>query len=135
MSRQRNNAVIDTGSAGEYQAPEPYRRFMKVLIDQEAIPDAPLCLAEVRYPPGAKCPPHSHRESAEVYFVLEGELIATIDEHPHRVQSGQLAYIPSRTQHWAENQGIRDCLFVAIHAPPVDDILEVKHGWQRTRVG
>lgn len=135
MNRQSGTSLIDINRAEEYRAPEPYRRFMKILIDQETSPDTPLCLAEVRYPPGAKCPIHSHEVSAEVYFVLEGELIATIDDHPHQVRSGELVYIPPSAKHWAENRGNRDCRFMAIHAPPVDDILEVKHGWQRTRVG
>lgn len=135
MNHGQNAVIINAETAEEYQAAEPYRRFMKVLIDQETIPGGRLCLAEVRYPQGARCPEHSHEDSAEVYVVLEGELTATVDDQPHRLRPGQLVYIPPLTPHWAENRGVPDCRFMAIHAPPVDDILEVKHGWQKTRVG
>jgi len=47
--------VVDLKNADEYEAPKPFKRFMKVLIDEESFPGAPLCIAtpsvSSAYPP------------------------------------------------------------------------------------
>ena len=74
--------VVNPESLDEYEASEPYRRFMKVLIDGDVFPDAPLCMTLVTYPPEGKCVPHLHQTAVEVYFVLQGELNAVVEQLP-----------------------------------------------------
>jgi len=121
--------VVDPQAVDEYEALEPYRRFMKVLIDGDAFPDAPLCMTQVTYPPSAKCPPHLHETAVEVYFVLHGELTATVESKWYAVSEGQLIYIPPGRKHFAENQGSKTCRFIAIHVPGVEDVAHVKKEW------
>lgn len=121
--------VVDPEIADEFEAPAPYRRFMKILVDQAVVEDAPLCMALVTYPPGAKCPPHSHEEAVEIYYVLEGRLTATVQQKPHSVGKGHVIYIPHGKEHYAENREDRVCRFLAIHVPGVDDVAEVRQEW------
>jgi mannose-6-phosphate isomerase-like protein (cupin superfamily) len=123
--------VVDPDAAEEYEAPAPYRRFMRVLIDEVRFPDAPLCMALLTYPPGAGCASHVHGDAAEVYFVLEGDLTATVHQKEYNVAQGRLIYIPSQHEHRAENLGTVPCRFMAVHAPAVEDIAEVRTHWKK----
>ena len=127
--------VISPDIADEFEAPEPYRRFMKILVDTEAFEDAPLCMTQVTYPPDAKCPPHSHEAAVEIYYVLEGRLVATVQQTPYTLEKGQLIYIAQGKEHYAENRENRVCRFLAIHVPGVDDVAEVKVEWTRINNG
>jgi len=122
--------LIDPGEIGELEASAPYRRSMKVLVDETVFPGAPLCMALVTYPAGASCPLHSHSEAVEVYYVLDGELVATLDGESIEVHRGKMVYIPPRTEHRAENRTGETCRFLAVHAPPVSDLAEVRKHWK-----
>jgi mannose-6-phosphate isomerase-like protein (cupin superfamily) len=123
--------VVNPEIADEFEAPEPYKRFMKILVDNKVFKDAPLCMTLVTYPPDAKCSPHSHREAVEIYYVLEGRLVATVQRKPYHIEKGQLIYIPHGEEHYAENREDRVCRFLAIHVPGVSDVAEVKREWTK----
>ena len=118
--------VIDPDTVDEFEAPGPFRRFMRLLIDGETFPGTPFTIALCRYPSGAGCPFHSHRDSSEVYFVLEGELVATVGGREYQVKKGELIYIPPPAEHRAENRGKETCRFMAINSPVGEDVTETK---------
>jgi mannose-6-phosphate isomerase-like protein (cupin superfamily) len=123
--------VVNPEITDEFEASEPYKRFMKILVDNEVFKDSPLCIALVTYPPDAKCPPHSHGEAVEIYYVLEGRLTATVQQKLYPINKGQLIYIPHGKEHYAENRENRVCRFLAIHVPGVSDVAQVKREWTR----
>ena len=123
--------VVNPEIADEFEASKPYKRFMKILVDNEIFKDAPLCITLVTYPPDAKCPPHSHGEAVEIYYVLEGRLTATVQQMPYPIEKGRLIYIPHGKEHYAENREDQTCRFLAIHVPGVDDVAKVKREWTR----
>jgi mannose-6-phosphate isomerase-like protein (cupin superfamily) len=127
--------LINPDTIDEYEASGPFQRFMKVLIDEETFPGTPFSIAISRYPPGAHCPFHSHRDSTEVYFVVSGELVVTVQGKQYQAKKGQLIYIPSSTEHRAENQGTKTCRFMAINSPLSEDVTEVrvKQTWKKVR--
>ncbi len=135
MKKVNRGVLIKPETVDEYKAPAPFQRFMKVLIDEETVPGTPFSIAFSRYPAGARCPLHSHRDSSEVYFVLSGELIATVHGKKHKVKKGELIYIAPSIEHRAENRGIRTCRFMAINAPLGEDVTEskVKQTWNKVR--
>jgi quercetin dioxygenase-like cupin family protein len=55
-------------------------------------------------PPGGWLGHHRH-EPAEIYFVLDGEGILTVDGEEHEVAAGTAAYIPGNTEHGVRNTG------------------------------
>jgi mannose-6-phosphate isomerase-like protein (cupin superfamily) len=132
---KESKLVVNPEISDEYEASEPYRRFMKILVDNEVFTDAPLCITLVTYPPDTKCPPHTHLEAIEIYYVLEGRLAAIIQQMPYHVEKGQLIYIPHGTEHHAENRENRVCRFLAIHVPGVGDVAQVKRKWTRISKG
>jgi mannose-6-phosphate isomerase-like protein (cupin superfamily) len=130
---KRPSLLIDPTQADVFESPEPFRRFMRLLVDRERFPETPLTIARVQYPSGAKGPFHSHRKTTEVYFVLSGELTATVQGKRYRVKQGQLLYIPPGNEHRAENCGTMACRFMTINTPLAKDVPElmVRKKWEK----
>jgi mannose-6-phosphate isomerase-like protein (cupin superfamily) len=126
MKKANGGVVINPNTIDEYEAPAPFQRFMKVLMDEETFPGTPFSIAISRYPSGAHCPFHSHRDSTEVYFVLSGELMATVQGKRYPLKRGQLLYIPPGTKHRAENHGGKPCRFMSINTPLAEDVIELR---------
>lgn len=133
MGESINGFVINPDTVDEFEAPGPFRRFMRLLIDGETFPGTPFTIALSRYPSGAGCPLHSHRDSTEVYFVLEGELMTTVGGEEYQVKKGELIYIPPSAEHRVENRGTETCRFMAINSPLSEDVteLEVRKKWKK----
>ncbi len=135
MKKASREVLIKPDAIDEYEAPAPFQRFMKVLVDEETFPGTPFSIALSRYPAGAHCPFHAHRDSSEVYFVLSGELIATVHGKSYKVKKGELIYIPPSMEHRAQNRGAKTCRFMAINAPLREDVTEakVRQTWKKVR--
>ena len=123
--------VVRAASAPRYEAPAPYRRYAQVLLDQELFPDTTMCVGLFTYPPGAKSHTHHHAAENEIYFVLQGELTSVQDGRAYRVPRNSLVLIPKGVSHYAGNRTQRRCVFLAVHAPTVPDLLEFKRSWKR----
>jgi quercetin dioxygenase-like cupin family protein len=50
-------------------------------------------------PPNFGPPLHLHRDSAEAFYVLEGEYLMFIEEQQHRCPPGTFVYVPRDTPH------------------------------------
>jgi mannose-6-phosphate isomerase-like protein (cupin superfamily) len=48
---------------------------------------------------------HHRHEPAELYYVLSGEGVVTIDGEDHAVSTGSAAHIPSNSEHAVRNTG------------------------------
>lgn len=127
--------VVRVDSVPRYEAPAPYRRFAQVLVDQEVFPDTSMCVGLFTYPPGAKSHAHHHTAENEIYFVLQGELTSVQNGRALRIPRHGLVFIPKGVRHSAENRTGRRCVFLAVHAPTVPDLLEFKRSWKRIPAG
>jgi len=81
-----------------------------------------LDLTETRYSPGEEGPgPHVHRQHADAFYVLEGELMFRLGPEGERVQApaGTLVLVPENVIHSFENvnEGDADARFLNVHAP------------------
>ncbi len=123
--------VVRIDSVPRYAAPAPYRRFAQPLVDQEAFPDTSMCVGFFTYPPGARSHTHHHTRENEIYFVLQGELTSVQNGRAYRVPRYGLVFIPRGVSHYAANRTRRRCVFLAVHAPAVPDLLEFKRSWKR----
>jgi len=75
-------------------------------------------IAEVRSQPGGVAPPaHLHREHAEAFYVLEGELTLRLEDGEHRVGPGTWAFVPPEVVHTFAVTGDGRARFLDIHAP------------------
>src|SRR5918997_1415514 len=79
----------------------------KTLISAGFTDSSALTLGVGRLPPGAVLRPHRH-EQPEVYFVLEGSGVVTVDGSPERVAAGAGVFVPSNALHSVECTGDTD---------------------------
>jgi mannose-6-phosphate isomerase-like protein (cupin superfamily) len=73
-----------------------------------------LCHATVK--PGQKTRLHRLR-STEVYYILDGEGLMSIDGESGKVRPGQTIYIPPHSTQCIENTGRSDLIFLCIVDP------------------
>jgi quercetin dioxygenase-like cupin family protein len=91
-------------------------RNVRILLDHE--------LADVtwtRYEPGERGPdPHIHKQHADAWYVLEGELTFGLGpggEELRRAPAGSLVLVPAGVIHTFRNDGEATARFLNVHAP------------------
>ena len=107
--------VKDLNDAEEFIAND--ESLLRQLIHPEKMDVAcrySLCYARVK--PGQLTKPHRLR-STEVYYILEGKGVMTIDEESQPVEPGQAVYIPPHSTQHIRNTGPSDLLFLCIVDP------------------
>lgn len=90
-----------------HQVAERGNVWWQTLISAGATESWALTLGVGRLPPGAVLNEHRH-EQAEVYFVLDGSGIVTIDGSARRVDPGTGVFIPGNAAHSLECTGDAD---------------------------
>jgi mannose-6-phosphate isomerase-like protein (cupin superfamily) len=95
---------------------ERTERNVRILLGHE--------LADVtwtRYEPGERGPdPHIHKQHADAWYVLEGELVFGVGpggETLHRAPAGTHVLVPAGVIHTFRNDGDETARFLNIHAP------------------
>ena len=71
----------------------------EVLASAEQTSEAFTLLKTKGEPPGFGPPLHRHRDSAEAFFVLEGEYLMFIDKEQRVCPAGSFVYVPRGTVH------------------------------------
>lgn len=67
--------------------------------------------------PGRTIGLHCHDTNAEVYYVLEGEMVVVQDGEPHLVQAGDVVFTADGQSHSVENQSDKPVKMLAIIFP------------------
>jgi quercetin dioxygenase-like cupin family protein len=75
------------------------------------------CLLEVGLAPGMAVPRHTHTREDEVYFVLAGELEATVGEEIFVLQPGDALLAPRDVPHQLRNSGTSENHFLLLFSP------------------
>ena len=73
-----------------------------------------LCHAAVK--PGQTTRPH-RLQTSEVYYILEGQGLMSIDGESEAVRPGQVIYIAPHSTQYIQNAGSSDLLFLCIVDP------------------
>jgi quercetin dioxygenase-like cupin family protein len=76
----------------------------RTLLSQGMTPTDSLTAGVAEFEPGGALNQHRHA-AAEIYFILEGEGIVSIDGHDHAVEPGSIAFIPGGAPHGVRNSG------------------------------
>lgn len=64
---------------------------------------------------------HYHERSDNVFFVLDGVLSAVVDGETHRLEKGEMIFIPAGSPHKATNGGDTIARALEIYAPPAGE--------------
>ena len=73
-----------------------------------------------RYSPNAYVAEHVHRVQEQVYYVLEGEGILTLNGAEHLMRPHDYVYVQPRVRHSFANTGLSGLVFLVV-TTPVDD--------------
>ena len=74
-------------------------------------------IAHARLPRGMSTLPHKLQESAEVYYILEGEGVLHVDRESTEVKPGRAVYVPPGAVQYLENTGDGELSFLCIVDP------------------
>jgi quercetin dioxygenase-like cupin family protein len=74
------------------------------------------------YQPMAYVKAHSHKVQEQVYHVIEGEGLMTIDGKDHVVRKHDVIFLPPGVEHAISNSGLCDLVFLVVTSPVTDDM-------------
>ncbi len=74
-----------------------------------------------RYAPMAYVQEHVHRVQEQVYYVLEGEGILTLDDTRNLMRPHDYVYVPPGVRHSFTNTGTDGLVFLVITTPASDE--------------
>ena len=109
-------AAMCTGMADSYETLDG--SFIRELIRPEREGSKNLSLAEATIAPGQATHRHLHRESEEVYYVLDGEGIVEVAAKKRKVRPGDSVLIPASAEHCAACVGDRPLRILCACSPP-----------------
>jgi len=90
---------------------------IRPLIDRTTSAIEQCSLAEERLEPGQAVTPHFHRETEEIYYVLEGSGTMTVGGEARTVSAGDAIMIPINSIHSLSNTGIETMRIVLVCGP------------------
>jgi quercetin dioxygenase-like cupin family protein len=74
-----------------------------------------------RYAPSAYVQEHAHKVQEQIYYVLEGEGILTLDEERHLMRPHDYVYVPPGVRHSFTNTGLNGLVFLVVTTPADDE--------------
>lgn len=74
-------------------------------------------LAEARLPVGMSTTPHHHRDTEEIYYVLEGRGLMSVGNETREVAPGDAVAIPPGEVHEIKNTGVGMLKFLCCCSP------------------
>ncbi|WIE84917.1 cupin domain-containing protein [Curtobacterium sp. MCPF17_021] len=104
----------------------------RTAIGDGTTPTADLCSGVALIDPGGWLAPHRH-QAPEVYQVLTGLAVVTLDGVAHEVRGGTAVYIPSNCEHGIRNTGDTPLELVYVYA--TDSVLDVEYSWSSPSIG
>ena len=73
-----------------------------------------------RYAPAAYVEEHVHQVQEQVYYVLEGEGVLTLEKDRHLMRPHDYVYVPPGVRHGFTNTGTAGLVFLVITTPAED---------------
>jgi len=99
----------------------PLSLFPRVSL--ESIGGEQVLLCRVRYEPGAEVPPHSHKHTEQLMYMLEGELEMTVGTDTRSLHAGDVVVVNRGVEHSLRSD--RGCTFFEALSPvPLDHVAD-----------
>ncbi len=74
-----------------------------------------------RYAPAAYVGEHVHQVQEQIYYVLEGEGVLTLDDQSHLLRPHDYVWVPPGVRHSFTNTGTAGLVFLVVTTPADDD--------------
>ena len=110
-------------------AEEPWQQFpghfgsalSKALVHPDSVGSRQIDYRISCYQPMAYVETHSHQVQEQVYHVLDGEGLMTIDGQRTVVRKHDVIFLPPGVPHSIENTGLCDLIFIVVTTPVKDE--------------
>ncbi|MCS7125030.1 MAG: cupin domain-containing protein [Candidatus Bathyarchaeota archaeon] len=109
---------IKARDAEAYEAAEPYKRTIAILIDKKTMNAQNLIMGLGEMEPGKQIKPHVHEVEEEAYWILSGKGVAIIGEEKFEVEPEMSIFVPPKTMHQIINTGNTPLRWLWVMAPP-----------------
>lgn len=76
-----------------------------------------------RYAPNAYVQEHVHKVQEQIYYVLEGEGVLTLEAEKHLMRAHDYVYVPPGVRHSFTNTGLNGLVFLVVTTPADDEAL------------
>ena len=94
-------------------------RNLQGLATAETLGAQLLSMCHLECPPGATVRPvHSHRDTEELMYILEGQGEAWVDGETAPFRAGDVVLLPANALHMVRNTGATPLVTVCVFAPP-----------------
>ena len=91
-----------------------------LLLKEEQSGSRNLAITWVEGAPGSRQGLHAHPDSEQVYVIVRGRGVMTVDEEEKEVSAGTLVLVPPGAGHAILNTGDEPLVFVSATAPPFE---------------
>ncbi len=113
----------------EQMAKVPWQEFpghfggalSKALVGPENSGSARIDFRISRYAPAAYVAEHVHKVQEQIYYVLEGEGVLTLNSDSHLMRPHDYVYVPPGVRHSFTNTGVAGLVFLVVTTPAADD--------------
>jgi len=93
----------------------------KALVDRANSGSSRIDFRISRYAPNAYVAEHVHEVQEQVYYVLEGEGVLTLDGERHLMRPHDYVYVPPGVRHSFTNTGVAGLVFIVVTTPADDE--------------
>lgn len=93
----------------------------KMLVGPEKGGSARVDFRISRYAPNAYVEEHFHKVQEQIYYVIEGEGMLTVDGEPRLMRPHDYVYLPPGVRHAITNTGTGGLVFFVVTTPASDE--------------
>jgi len=88
--------------------------IMKILFDKKDTGDERVIFGFIKIQPGSRIPLKGNgtHDGDEYSIILNGSVLTQSAGIEYRLSSGEAAFIPANEEHWAYNDGAKECEIV-----------------------
>jgi len=93
----------------------------KALVGPENSGSSRIDFRISRYAPSAYVQEHVHKVQEQIYYVLEGEGMLTLNDDKHLMRPHDYVYVPPGVRHSFTNTGTAGLVFLVVTTPADDE--------------
>jgi quercetin dioxygenase-like cupin family protein len=93
----------------------------KALVGPENSGSSRIDFRISRYAPNAYVQEHVHKVQDQIYYVLEGEGLLTLNREKHLMRPHDYVYVPPGVRHSFTNTGLAGLVFLVVTTPADDE--------------